>query len=243
MTPPSLPALSVVPSPSSVIKLPFPSRRLASVTSGHERTVDDCQYPTPPPVIQLPPKRQNHTQGPPTPPRTHPKRPRDAYEAFSSSPDAEWTTFSPRKKSKNGKNSDWGKPTTGKFRLPLALPRIPEDSSDNPPRKLLYKPPPKPSSTATDRANKAGPTTWKVTRMSAYDIQKGLAEDMARGRRCPSGSMHGAYLPSSVPSHTDMWFLIQAQTRIPTPLHPATAARPREILSPESSTEFQPRHS
>lgn len=116
---------------------------------------------------------------------SHGSKKRDAYEAFSSSPDAEWSTLPAKNRSKpSARSVSRGASSANKFRLPLALPHKPT-TNESKLRKTLYRPPP-PRQAMKDvlPGNElAGPVPghWKLTRVTLHEALKGLGRDLKAG--------------------------------------------------------------
>ncbi|KIP03118.1 hypothetical protein PHLGIDRAFT_121856 [Phlebiopsis gigantea 11061_1 CR5-6] len=157
---------------------------------------------------------------------------RDAYDAFSS-PDTEWSTLPAKKKSKSSSTAaEWGQTSTTKFRLPLATP-MQKNGDEARPRKALFKPPP-PAVPRPDAP--AGPSRWKVTRISLSDALRG--EDPPPDRNHMYVGMHGYPSPprhGSSPPPPDLSIRPADQAHeagAPAAIAPASSHSPRRAPGP-----------
>lgn len=119
-------------------------------------------------------------------PVPHGNKKRNAYEAFSSSPDGEWSTLPAKQRSKpSARSVSRDASSVNKFRLPFALPHK-QTADESKLRKPLYRPPP-PRPAAKDVLPGNEPTgsvlgRWKLTRVTLHDALEGLGRDLKVGK-------------------------------------------------------------
>lgn len=176
---------------------------------------------------------------------SHPNKKRDAYDAFSSSPETQWSTLPASKKSKSRlKTSNGHSSITPKFRLPLSTPREPVAEGPRP-RKTLYMPPP-PAAANTSALSDGRPqhtaSQWKVTRITLQDALKGLGRDLGIDKAATGKGGEGPHFcePSKrlaitwrcMTAFINRLLLVSAQMLIcpDGPLHHEMTARRRHIL-------------
>ncbi|TDL24578.1 hypothetical protein BD410DRAFT_896770 [Rickenella mellea] len=156
------------------------------------------------------PSPQYPKMGPGVPLISKPKR--DAYDAFTSDDDT-WSTLPSRKKQKSG-NANNGIKQSGRFRIPLAIPRNTqrtETESKNgavKKRVISYNPPPlDQSSTDATRGTVGGKSAvvWKVTRIcNPTDLSSFVSEEKREdSQRRPNRGNDGLHSAAHGHSHVE----------------------------------------